>query len=607
MRARLVVVRGDGTPPFCDLNPDNPITLGRSRDNSIVLHDEHASRLHARLFFTGGQWVIRDCGTRNGTRVNAQRLQADTALQDGHEIAIADMRLRFLALDRTEVSPPPPPSPGAITAEEELNLQPEPSTLLADELAVLHDFMTATVKETDPGQVIRHTLTTVARHTQATLAGFLSLDEDEPLPKMVYPEKSRVDFMLSRQLTQRVQQEGKAVWLKAGTDLSESDSLMPFQDAVCVPLRAEGVPLGALHVYKSGHFFSEREVRFCELAAGYAANELARLRLCRSLLAENSRLRGPGPGPERIIGSGPAMQQLHQLIGRFAQCRSTVLIHGETGAGKEMVSLALHRQSPRRDGPLVVANCGAIAPTLLESELFGHVKGAFTGADRDREGLFQQADDGTLFLDEVAEMSMDCQVKLLRVLEGKGFRSVGGTDEVKTDVRLVAATHKDLLKEVKAGKFRQDLYFRLHVLVIQVPALREHREDIPALVEHFLDKFALESGRRKRLSGETMDRLLEYSWPGNVRELKTVIESAVMRSDGDLIEPHELWLQDAPIPTDQPLSLNLEHVEAWAIRQAMQKTKGNITRAARVLGIARETLGLKLRKYQIAKEEWVEA
>ncbi len=605
MRARLVVVRGDGTPPFCDLNPDASITLGRSRDNTIVLHDEHASRLHARVFCEAGQWFIRDCGTRNGTKVNAQRLHGDTPLQDGFEIAIADMRLRFLALDRAEASATAPPPPGAVTTEEEIDIGPEPSTLLADELAVLHDFMTAAVKEADPGQVVRHTLTAVARHTQATLAGFLSLDEEEPLPKMVYPEKSRVDFMLSRQLTQRVQQEGKAVWLKAGTDLGESDSLMPFQDAVCVPLRAEGVPLGALHVYKSGRFFSEREVRFCELAAGYAANELSRLRLCRSLLAENSRLRGPGGAlPDRIIGSGPAMQQLHQLIGRFAKCRSTVLIHGETGAGKEMVALALHRQSPRRDGPLVVANCGAIAPSLLESELFGHVKGAFTGADRDREGLFQQADDGTLFLDEVGEMSPDCQVKLLRVLEGKGFRLVGGTEEIKTDVRVVAATHKDLAREVKAGKFRQDLYFRLHVLVIQVPALREHREDIPDLVEHFLDKFAFESGRRKRLSEAAMARLMEYSWPGNVRELKTVIESAVMRSDGDVIEPHELWLQDAPIPTDQPLSLNLEHVEAWAIRQAMQKTKGNITRAARVLGIARETLGLKLRKYQIAKDEW---
>jgi DNA-binding NtrC family response regulator len=342
------------------------------------------------------------------------------------------------------------------------------------------------------------------------------------------------------------------------------------------------------------------------VVAGYAANDLARLRRCRTLEAENSRLRGPGPAAERLVGRGPAMQQLEQIINRFARCRSTVLIHGETGSGKELVALALHRHSPRRNGPLVVANCGAIAPTLLESELFGHCEGAFTGATASRPGLFQQADDGTLFLDEIGDMSLDCQVKVLRVLEGKGFRPVGGTEEVKTDVRLIAATHKDLAREVKAGRFRQDLYFRLRVLFVQVPPLREHREDIPDLVEHFLDKFALESGRRKRLSAEALQRLQEYPWPGNVRELRTVIESAVMMSDGEGIEPHELWLQDAPITADQPLSLNLEHVEAWAIRQAMQKTKGNVTRAAKVLGIARETLGLKLKKYQIAREEWGE-
>ncbi len=601
MRARLVIVRGEGTPPSCELDPGKSIFLGRSRDSTMLLHDEHASRQHAHIFFQDGRWFIRDRGTRNGTRVNSAPVQGDTELPDGCEITIADMRLRFVLLTRDDAGP-------SDTAEAPSLLEPQHTTLLADELAVLHDFMTTTVKETDPGLVVRHMLATVARHTRATVAGFLSLDEEEPLPKMVYPQRARVDFSLSRQLTQRVQKEGTAVWLKAGNvEFEESDSLLPFQDAVCLPLRGAGGPLGALHVYKSGRFFDEREVRFCEVVAGYAANDLDRLRRCRTLEAENSRLRGHGPGLDRIIGQSPALQQLHQMIGRFARCRSTVLIQGETGSGKELVALGLHRQSPRRNGPLVVANCGAIAPTLLESELFGHRKGAFTDASSDRPGLFEQADDGTLFLDEIGDMSLDCQVKVLRVLEGKCFRPVGGTEEIKTDVRLIAATHKDLAKEVKAGRFRQDLYFRLRVLFVQVPPLREHREDIPDLVEHFLDKFAAESGKRKRLAPEALQRLMEYSWPGNVRELRTVIESAVMMSDDDLIEAHDLWLQDAPIAADQPLSLNLEHVEAWAIRQAMQKTKGNVTRAAKVLGIARETLGLKLKKYQIAREEWVEA
>jgi two-component system, NtrC family, response regulator HydG len=603
MHARLVIVRGEGTPSSFELDPDNPITLGRSRDNMMVLHDEHASRLHAQVYFQDGHWFLRDIDTRNGTRIDSERVRGATPLLDGQEIAIADMRLRFEELEGVRVPPPEPPPPP----------KPQPdsahTTLLADELAVLHKFMTATVKETDPGMVIRHMLSTVLRQTRATVAGFLSLDEDEPLQKVVLPEKAKVDFCLSRQLTQRVQQEGKAVWLKTGSaGFTESDSLMPFQDAVCVPVRAEeGAPLGALHVYKSGRFFNERELRFCEVVAGYAANGLARLRLCRSLEAENTRLRGGrSSGPEKIIGGSKAMQQLYETIHRAARCRSTVLIHGESGSGKELVALELHRLSARCNGPLVVANCGALPPTLLESELFGHVKGAFTDAVTARDGLFKQADDGTLFLDEIGDMSLDCQVKLLRVLEDKGFRPVGGTEEIKTDVRLIAATHRDLNKEVKATRFRPDLFFRLRVVVIHVPPLREHREDIPELVGHFLKKFNAESGKRKALSDEALQRLVEYPWPGNVRELRTVIESAVMMSERDVIEAHELWLQDAPITTDQPLSLNLEHVEAWAIRQAMQKTKGNVTKAARILGVARETLGLKLRKYQIAREEWVE-
>jgi transcriptional regulator with GAF, ATPase, and Fis domain len=600
MRARLVIVRGEGTPPSLELAPETPVSLGRSRESTIVLHDEHASRHHAQLYFQDGHWFLCDHTTRNGTRVNGVKVHGETMLTDGCEIVIADMRLRFVVLSEDKA----PPSD---TAEAPSVSESEHTTLLADELAILHDFMTATVQETDAGQVIRHMLAVVARHTKATVAGFLSLDEDEPLPKLVYPQRARVDFALSRQLTQRVQHDDKPVWLKAGNaEFEQSDSLLPFQDALCVPLRAEGAALGALHVYKAGRFFDERELRFCAVVAGYAANDLARLRRCRTLEAENSRLRGPGPASEELIGHSAALKQLQQMITRSARCRSTVLIHGETGSGKELVALALHRQSPRHKGPLVVANCGAIAQTLLEPELFGHRKGAFTDASADRPGLFEQADDGTLFLDEIGDMSLDCQVKVLRVLEGKGFRPVGG-EEIKTDVRLVAATHKDLAKEVKAGRFRQDLYFRLRVLYIQVPPLREHREDIPDLVEHFLDKFAADSGRRKRLSPEALQRLIDYPWPGNVRELRTVIESAVMMSDGELIEPHELWLQDAPITADLPVSLNLEHVEAWAIRQAMQKTKGNVTRAAKMLGIARETLGLKLRRYQIGREEWGEA
>jgi DNA-binding NtrC family response regulator len=470
--------------------------------------------------------------------------------------------------------------------------------------------MSAAVEGADAGAVIRNALATVTRHTRATVAGFLSLDEEDPLPRVVHPELAQVDFSLSRQLTQRVQEEGRRVWLKAGVDdFEESESLLPFQDAVCVPLKAEGAPLGALHVYKSGRYFTEREVRFCELVAAYSAGHLARLQQCRSLQAENSRLRGQAPRSEDIIGNSPAIQELHQLIARAAPCRSTVFIHGETGSGKELVALALHRQSPRRHGPFCAVNCSAIAPTLLESELFGHEKDAFTGAHAARAGLFEQADDGTLFLDEIGDMPSDCQSKVLRALETKSYRRVGGNQEIKVDVRVLAATHKDLAALVRAGRFRQDLFFRLRVISIPVPPLRDHLEDLPTLVDHFLDKLAPECGKRKRLTRAAMQCLEEYPWPGNVRELLHVLESAVMMTDGDIVDaPNIRFFQDMPSPSSEmPQSLKLEDVEAWAICQALDRTKGNISRAAKILGISRETLAIKVKNYQIDRERWERA
>src|SRR5262249_36492373 len=228
-------------------------------------------------------------------------------------------------------------------------------------------------------------------------------------------------------------------------------------------------------------------------------------------------------------------------------------------------------------------NCAAISPTLVEAELFGACKGSYTGATEDRPGVFQQADDGTLFLDEIGELSLDCQAKLLRVIEGKGFRPVGATAEVYTDGRVVAATHRDLEEEVRKGKFRQDLFFRLRVLYIEVPPLRAHAEDIPELVAHFLPRLAGEGGRQLRLSEAALQRLQQYSWPGNVRQLRAVLESAVAMSDGEVIEADDLPLPNAAAPCSLPPNLNLADVEAWAVRQVIQQTGGNVSRAAKVL------------------------
>jgi two-component system response regulator HydG len=597
MRARLIIEKGEGTPRVLELEPAKVATLGRSRDSTVVLHDEHASRQHAQVLFRNGQWLLRDLETLNGTFLDAVRISQEVPLQNGQLVAIADMRLRFESGDPGRRPSAPPEAKEALTTSEERSSHS--TRLQADELALLYDFMSSSVGESDGRIIIERVLAAVLQHTGARLVGFLSLDPEDPLPKVVFPQRAQVDPALSRRLTARVQESRRTVWLAQG-EISSSDSLASYLDAVCVPLVAEGQTFGALHVYKEQGPFTEREVRFCELASGYAANSLARLQLCRRLEAENSRLRSHASEPDQLVGDSPALRKLRQLIDRAAPTPSTVLIHGETGSGKELVALALHRKSPRCNGPLVVANCGAIAESLLESELFGHCKGAFTGAVTAREGLFQQADDGTLFLDEIGDLSPECQVKLLRAIEGRSFRPLGSEAEVRADVRIIAATNKDLEREVAEGRFRQDLFFRLRVVYIPVPPLRDHAEDIPALVEHFLG--LLPGGRQKRLSDAALRRLQEYPWPGNIRQLRTVLENALVMADGPTIDVNDLWLAESG-PASRPEGLKLSELEAWAITRALAQAAGKIGKAAQLLGISRETLGVKMKLYRIGKHE----
>jgi Nif-specific regulatory protein len=600
MRACLTIEAGEGIPRFLDLPGDRPVTLGRNRGNTIILHDEHASRSHAEVFPDDGQWFIRDCGTLNGTKLNGERIQQPMLLADGDVIGIGDTRVR-LRLD--------PNSSVADTGEFQTPI-PTPATadhsstmLHADELTVLCGFMSDCVGATCFQKLIEQALETVHRQTGATVTGFLSLDPDNPTPKLVWPKMAHVDVHLSRQLTQKVQQEGETVWLGAsqGSRL-ESDSLMSFKDALCLPLKAEGAPFGALHVYKSGQGFTERELVFCRVLAGYLASSLQVLRSRRQLEAENSRLKRNAPPAEKLVGGSAAIQQLRQQIERVAPRPCTVLIVGETGSGKELVALALHRQSSRRNGPLVIVNCAAITATLPEAELFGHCRGAFTGADADRPGFFQQADDGTLFLDEIGELSLECQAKLLRALETKCFRPVGASAECQVDVRIIAATHRDLEELAEEGKFRRDLLFRLGTS-LQVPPLRDHAEDIPALVEHFLPALMQEYRRPVHLTEAALSRLCDYSWPGNVRQLRSVLENAIAMTDGAVIDVGDLRLDSGGTGARElPTSMKLEDVEAWTIRRVLRQTKANVTHAAKILGISRDTLTVRMRKYGIEKE-----
>jgi len=305
-----------------------------------------------------------------------------------------------------------------------------------------------------------------------------------------------------------------------------------------------------------------------------------------------------------LIGRSAPMTKLMDTVTQVAPSEASVLITGESGTGKEMIAGAIHYNSRRKEGPFIKINCAAITETLLESELFGHEKGAFTGADRRKEGKFRQADRGSIFLDEVSEMSLSMQVKLLRVLQEREIVRVGGEEVIKIDVRVIAATNKELLREIQAGRFREDLYYRLNVVTLHVPPLRERREDIPLIAQHFLTLFAEKNHKNiKGFTPRAMDRLLKYNWPGNVRELMNAVERGVVLSRSEYLDEEEfsLVLQDQPRSAEPPVlhitAPSLDAVEKETILRALETSAGNKSEAARRLGITRRTLHLKLKKY----------
>lgn len=323
------------------------------------------------------------------------------------------------------------------------------------------------------------------------------------------------------------------------------------------------------------------------------------------LIRENARYRDELKGREDwspLVGSSPAMLEVYKLVARVSEGRSTVLLQGESGTGKELIARAIHANSPRREKPFIPVNCGALPDTLLESEMFGYEKGAFTGAVGTKAGLFEAANGGTLFLDEIGDLSPALQVKLLRVMQDQEVRRVGGTTSLKVDVRIIAATNRDLEQFVKEGKFRDDLYYRLNVVRITLPTLAERKEDIPMLAHHFLQKYAGGSARAVRgFLPDTMALLKQYRWPGNVRELENAIERAVSLSHGPLLTPDDLpaaLRQSGPQAGDKTevsdqhdeVCLTLEEVEKRHLIRVLKETKGNKVRAAKILGIDRRTL-----------------
>ena len=390
---------------------------------------------------------------------------------------------------------------------------------------------------------------------------------------------------------------------KSGIELLSE--LQKTQPGVCVVLMtAHGSIDSAVEAMRRGAFDYltkplERDELLLVLKRALERTRLVREnRMLHEQLRDRFRL-------DNIVGSHGTMQDVFRMVHKVAASSSTVIIYGESGTGKELVARALHYQSDRRDRPFYAVNVAALPESILEAELFGHEKGAFTGADSRKIGLFEQASGSTLFLDEVGDLKRDLQVKLLRTLQEREILRVGGTERIRVDVRIIAATNLDLEKAVREGRFREDLYYRLNVIPIVLPPLRERRPDIPLLVEHFMKKY---SGERPRsVSPKALNTLVEYDWPGNVRELESVIERALLLAESDEIQPGDLPAavragissRRGPLALDIPDGgIDLEDVERSLVLKALEKTEGNVSRAARLLGLTRRTLQYRLEKIQ---------
>jgi len=398
------------------------------------------------------------------------------------------------------------------------------------------------------------------------------------------------------------------VWLpdRDGLEILEELREDDFRTPVIVISGHGNIDTAVKAMRIGAHDFLEKPLALNRVVVS-VENALERNRLERQVRELSDRL-----DPERqLIGDSPPMRQLKDELRLAARAESRILITGENGTGKELVARRVHGLSRRRSRAFVEVNCAAIPEELIESELFGHIKGAFTGASENRRGRFEQADGGTLFLDEIADMSLNTQAKVLRVLEEQRFERVGGSDPIEVDVRVLAATNKNLEEgELPAGRFREDLYFRLAVIPLHVPALRERREDIPALIDHFLQRFAAEAGRRpKTVDTQALERLVSYAWPGNVRELRNLSERLMIMAPGDVVTeadlPPRVRGTDATVPVESDyasLKEARETFERLYIERRLGAAGGNVSQTARDLGIDRRHLYRKLRAYGIDPE-----
>jgi Nif-specific regulatory protein len=573
-----------------------------------MLTDPICSRFHAVVFHEEGYWQVRDTGSRNGTLVNGQKI--DTAqIVDQSVMTIGGTEIRFISslpdsLDLDDAFQ---------TIIQDVSLidpsvadDPMRDVAHAGYLFDLYMLSLSMLRSEHPDEIIDSVLKLLRDRTSSDAVA-LSFDcgDGRQRPHRSEPPDQVDKVKVSRAILRRVVTDGEAIWVndKRSNDRESFEKLpakSKWSDAIYVPLDTNETNIGILHLYRDQPSFNEIDFELAIAAARLLAIGLDSAMEHDQLRVEAQQIAKRNADTDELLGESSVMVRLKEKISRVAKASGCVLVRGESGCGKELVARAVHRSSNRSKRPMLTVNCAAIPSELIESQLFGHKKGAFTGADSNHEGWFQQAHTGTLFLDEIGELTLEGQAKLLRILEGHPFLPVGGTQEIDVDVRVIAATNRDLAEFVREKRFREDLFYRLSVFELFLPPLRERDDDLDLLIDHFLDHFRMQHGRAKlKLSAAARRRMREYMWPGNVRQLRNVIDSAVVMADGNEIEPDDLGLRDAG--TSRLDTFRIDEWEKRLIKKALQRTGGSVPEAAGLLGISRATAYRKITEYEIER------
>jgi transcriptional regulator with GAF, ATPase, and Fis domain len=615
MNPRLLGIAGPFQGITFSLTEAN-VSIGRDSANDLCIADHGLSRRHCLLSIQGENCIVRDLGSKNGTLVNGVPV-TEQPLKHGDHITVGDSVLVF------QLKPEDAPFPKSavefldttetdlrlvIRPEESLDLQLEKlaadfphSARVADQLNSLLKIATGIGRIRDQDSLQWQVLGMVFDVVPAERGAVLLFDEKDEFSSVIGWDRLRGPahpVRVSRTVVQRVRNDGVGVLV---SDVADDPSFahiktlteLRVHSVLCVPLTSSHKAIGAIYLDSQNPKinFDEGHLQVMGAVGGIVSLALENLRHWEGLQRENEQLRAQVSLEHNMLGTSARMREVFETIRRVAPTDSTVLIEGESGTGKELVANAIHRNSSRADRPFVAINCAAIAETLLESELFGHEKGAFTGANSQKKGKIELAEGGTLFLDEISELALGLQAKLLRVLQEREFERLGGLRPLKLDVRLIAATNRKLSDAVEKGAFRKDLFYRLNVVAIAMPALRDRGEDIPLLAEHFVAKSSRKCKlKAKPLSEEARACLIGYDWPGNVRELENAIERALVMGSEEMIIPDDL--PEAIVDASSPVTAStakyygtIKERKKQLVLQELQKANGNYIEAARSLGI----------------------